>query len=319
MVKYQNQGSKCTNHGFDGYDFSITPLRMRFRWEKAGRKNIDSLVCCEEKVSSLSLQQLAELWVGWECDVFVFLNTKILCLFLSHSSVLQLLFVHCRLTESKDVGAKEESAQVRLCQEEATLQKYVIPFCSLNLLFHKCWWVWCVSLLVSVLWSRGETALHKAACQRHRAICQLLVDAGASLRKTDSKVTQPSQRVTKHFSQARLISIRPRCVHDWGFPVSARNSSFYTFLLRKLYWFKQVQGTSVQSPVWVIFTIVRAWPQTIRYVGCEWSISVAQQHPSLVWSKERSVGRDHLREPWFLTAQCLGGLIVVADLLCEDG
>uniref|UniRef100_A0A5F9CB98 Diacylglycerol kinase iota n=1 Tax=Oryctolagus cuniculus TaxID=9986 RepID=A0A5F9CB98_RABIT len=36
----------------------------------------------------------------------------------------------------------------------------------------------------------GETALHKAACQRNRAVCQLLVDAGASLRKTDSKVTQ---------------------------------------------------------------------------------------------------------------------------------
>ncbi|XP_042638625.1 diacylglycerol kinase iota [Orycteropus afer afer] len=33
----------------------------------------------------------------------------------------------------------------------------------------------------------GETALHKAACQRNRAVCQLLVDAGASLRKTDSK------------------------------------------------------------------------------------------------------------------------------------
>ncbi|XP_040452341.1 diacylglycerol kinase iota isoform X2 [Falco naumanni] len=33
----------------------------------------------------------------------------------------------------------------------------------------------------------GETALHKAACQRHRTVCQLLVDAGASLRKTDSK------------------------------------------------------------------------------------------------------------------------------------
>lgn len=39
------------------------------------------------------------------------------------------------------------------------------------------------------LWFRGETALHKAACQRNRAVCQLLVDAGASLRKTDSKVT----------------------------------------------------------------------------------------------------------------------------------
>lgn len=39
------------------------------------------------------------------------------------------------------------------------------------------------------LWFRGETALHKAACQRNRAVCQLLVDAGASLRQTDSKVT----------------------------------------------------------------------------------------------------------------------------------
>uniref|UniRef100_A0A8C6YRC1 Diacylglycerol kinase n=1 Tax=Nothoprocta perdicaria TaxID=30464 RepID=A0A8C6YRC1_NOTPE len=40
----------------------------------------------------------------------------------------------------------------------------------------------------------GETALHKAACQRHRAICQLLVDAGASLRKTDSKGKTPRDR-----------------------------------------------------------------------------------------------------------------------------
>uniref|UniRef100_A0A672UHJ2 Diacylglycerol kinase n=1 Tax=Strigops habroptila TaxID=2489341 RepID=A0A672UHJ2_STRHB len=40
----------------------------------------------------------------------------------------------------------------------------------------------------------GETALHKAACQRHRVICQLLVDAGASLRKTDSKGKTPRDR-----------------------------------------------------------------------------------------------------------------------------
>ncbi|ELW68814.1 Diacylglycerol kinase iota [Tupaia chinensis] len=40
----------------------------------------------------------------------------------------------------------------------------------------------------------GETALHKAACQRNRAVCQLLVDAGASLRKTDSKGNTPQDR-----------------------------------------------------------------------------------------------------------------------------
>uniref|UniRef100_A0A8B9NP44 Diacylglycerol kinase n=1 Tax=Accipiter nisus TaxID=211598 RepID=A0A8B9NP44_9AVES len=43
-------------------------------------------------------------------------------------------------------------------------------------------------------WAKGETALHKAACQRHRAVCQLLVDAGASLRKTDSKGKTPRDR-----------------------------------------------------------------------------------------------------------------------------
>uniref|UniRef100_A0A8C4PPC8 Diacylglycerol kinase n=1 Tax=Equus asinus asinus TaxID=83772 RepID=A0A8C4PPC8_EQUAS len=42
--------------------------------------------------------------------------------------------------------------------------------------------------------SGGETALHKAACQRNRAVCQLLVDAGASLRKTDSKGKTPQDR-----------------------------------------------------------------------------------------------------------------------------
>ncbi|KAH0617029.1 hypothetical protein JD844_028603, partial [Phrynosoma platyrhinos] len=40
----------------------------------------------------------------------------------------------------------------------------------------------------------GETALHKAACQRHRGICQLLVEAGASLRKTDSKGKTPRDK-----------------------------------------------------------------------------------------------------------------------------
>ncbi|XP_054844599.1 diacylglycerol kinase iota isoform X2 [Eublepharis macularius] len=40
----------------------------------------------------------------------------------------------------------------------------------------------------------GETALHKAACQRHRGICQLLVEAGASLRNTDSKGKTPRDR-----------------------------------------------------------------------------------------------------------------------------
>lgn len=40
----------------------------------------------------------------------------------------------------------------------------------------------------------GETALHKAACQRNRAVCQLLVDAGASLRKTDSKGKTPQDK-----------------------------------------------------------------------------------------------------------------------------
>ncbi|XP_075796157.1 diacylglycerol kinase iota isoform X1 [Pelodiscus sinensis] len=40
----------------------------------------------------------------------------------------------------------------------------------------------------------GETALHKAACQCHRGICQLLVEAGASLRKTDSKGQTPRDK-----------------------------------------------------------------------------------------------------------------------------
>ncbi|KAL8222119.1 UNVERIFIED_CONTAM: hypothetical protein K2H54_074965 [Gekko kuhli] len=40
----------------------------------------------------------------------------------------------------------------------------------------------------------GETALHMAACQCHRGICQLLVEAGASLRSTDSKGKTPRDR-----------------------------------------------------------------------------------------------------------------------------
>lgn len=146
----------------------------------------------------------------------------------------------------------------------------------------------------SVLWSRGETALHKAACQRHRAICQLLVDAGASLRKTDSKVTQPCQPVIKYCSQVRLSIIRPCCVYDWGFLVCAK-SHFYLENCIDLNKYK-----TLQSSIWVIFIIVRAWPQTIQCIGCEWGTSMAQQHPSPVWSKERPVGKDHLGEPWFV-------------------
>uniref|UniRef100_A0A8B9VKA5 Diacylglycerol kinase n=1 Tax=Anas zonorhyncha TaxID=75864 RepID=A0A8B9VKA5_9AVES len=96
------------------------------------------------------------------------------------------------LTESNDVDGKGERVQVHLCWQNATLQKYIIY--SSHLILRKCTLVGCISLLVSVLWSRGETALHKAACQRHRAICQLLVDAGASLRKTDSKGKTPRDR-----------------------------------------------------------------------------------------------------------------------------
>uniref|UniRef100_A0A8B9BFJ8 Diacylglycerol kinase n=1 Tax=Anser brachyrhynchus TaxID=132585 RepID=A0A8B9BFJ8_9AVES len=83
------------------------------------------------------------------------------------------------LTESEDVDAKGERVQVHLCRQNATLQKYIIY--SLHFILHKCTLV-------------GETALHKAACQRHRAICQLLVDVGASLRKTDSKGKTPRDR-----------------------------------------------------------------------------------------------------------------------------
>lgn len=256
------------------------------------------------KVFGLPLQQLTELLFGWECDVQLSEYKKICACFFPTPQKFSIcnLCITSFLTESNDVDGKGERVQVHLCWQNATLRKYIIY--SLHFILHKCTLVGCISLLVSVLWSRGETALHKAACQRHRAICQLLVDAGASLRKTDSKVTQPSRPVIKHCNQARLISIRPCCVHDWGFLVCAKSSSFLRklFLFRKLYWLKQVQETSVQSPTWVIFTIVRAWPQTIQCAGCEWGISMAQQHPSPVWSKERPVGRDHLGESWFLIA-----------------
>ncbi|XP_078527950.1 diacylglycerol kinase iota isoform X3 [Lissotriton helveticus] len=40
----------------------------------------------------------------------------------------------------------------------------------------------------------GETALHKAAFQRHRRVCQLLIDAGASLMKKDLKGLTPRDK-----------------------------------------------------------------------------------------------------------------------------
>lgn len=209
------------------------------------------------------------------------------------------------------------SPSEELCQKSApTTQSSLLksicssfPSCSsspLHLILHKCTLAWCVSLLVSVLWSRGETALHKAACQRHRAICQLLVDAGASLRKTDSKVTQPYQPVIKYWSQARPISICPGCLHDWGFLMCAKSSYFYTnyFYLENCIDLSKYKR--LQSPTWVIFTIVGDWSQTIQCIGYEWAISMAQHRPPLAWSKERPVGKDHL-----------GGLGLWLHSICE--
>lgn len=43
-------------------------------------------------------------------------------------------------------------------------------------------------LSVSERWTRGETVLHRAASLCHRTICHYLVEAGASLMKTDLQV-----------------------------------------------------------------------------------------------------------------------------------
>lgn len=50
----------------------------------------------------------------------------------------------------------------------------------------------CLFVLVSF---RGETALHKAATSCQRSICKYLVEAGASLMKTDLQVKQEIPRV----------------------------------------------------------------------------------------------------------------------------
>ena len=39
---------------------------------------------------------------------------------------------------------------------------------------------------------RGETALHKAASQRHCTVCRLLIDGGAALNKPNFQVERPS-------------------------------------------------------------------------------------------------------------------------------
>ena len=47
----------------------------------------------------------------------------------------------------------------------------------------------CLWLSVSLLWpTSGETVLHRAASLCHRTICHYLVEAGASLMKTDLQV-----------------------------------------------------------------------------------------------------------------------------------
>lgn len=138
----------------------------------------------------MPLQQLTELVVGWQCDIqFSEYIKSVNVSFPSLRMVLRLLFVHCSQRMLRESVHKSTSASKREPLRNAAF------FCvyALPLVLSECALLCCVSRLLSVLWSRGETALHKAACQRHRAVCQLLVDAGASLRKTDSKVRQLHQ------------------------------------------------------------------------------------------------------------------------------
>lgn len=53
---------------------------------------------------------------------------------------------------------------------------------------------------------RGQTALHKAALYERRTICSLLVQAGASLTRTDYDVSN-RVKLTHAKLRARLISI----------------------------------------------------------------------------------------------------------------
>uniref|UniRef100_A0A7N6B5L3 Diacylglycerol kinase n=1 Tax=Anabas testudineus TaxID=64144 RepID=A0A7N6B5L3_ANATE len=52
-------------------------------------------------------------------------------------------------------------------------------------------------LAVSQPWTRGETVLHRAASLCHRTICHYLVEAGASLMKTDLQGDTPKNRAEK--------------------------------------------------------------------------------------------------------------------------
>lgn len=45
-------------------------------------------------------------------------------------------------------------------------------------------------IIIYVISSSGETVLHKAASLCHRTICHYLVEAGASLMKTDLQVSK---------------------------------------------------------------------------------------------------------------------------------
>lgn len=58
----------------------------------------------------------------------------------------------------------------------------------------------------------GETALHKAATLCHRSICHFLVEAGASLMKTDLQGETPKQRAAKADDQD-LASYLENCQH----------------------------------------------------------------------------------------------------------
>lgn len=151
-------------------------------------------------------------------------------------------------------------------------------FCvyALLLMPRKCALLCCVSRLLSVLWSRGETALHKAACQRHRAVCQLLVDAGASLRKTDSKVRQLHQPPPSPVL-SETLQHPPCCLHGWGFLVCAethtRSLSLVCCSFEASYFYRENcidlnKHKRLQSPARVTVTTVRAWPQTLWCSGC---------------------------------------------------
>lgn len=86
--------------------------------------------------------------------------------------------------DSSSASSSVSSSGSKVLLDLADRERYVVRFGGT-----------CLRVCLGVIWlfvCRGDTALHKAASEKLHAVCRLLVEAGASLKKTNFQVVTGS-------------------------------------------------------------------------------------------------------------------------------